>query len=144
MKKQDKVKIFIVEDEPFFANLINYDLEANYYDGIRVFFNGEECVDNLKLKPRVVILDHSLPGMSGIEVLQKIKAFDPDIHVIFLSGQTGADVAISAFKMGAHDFIVKNETAFDEVRALLKKIFTEKDQTEGESMKVKNYPGKEN
>ena len=144
MKKQDKVKIFIVEDEPFFANLINYDLEANYYDGIRVFFNGEECVDNLNLKPRVVILDHRLPGMSGIEVLQKIKAFDPDIHVIFLSGQTGADVAISAFKMGAHDFIVKNETAFDEVRALLKKIFTEKDQSEGESMKVKNYPGKEN
>ncbi|MEX1189247.1 MAG: response regulator [Bacteroidia bacterium] len=140
MKNQDQVKIFIVEDEPFFANLINYDLEANYYDGIKVFFNGEEAVDNLNLNPRVVILDHRLPGMSGIDVLKKIKAFNPDIHVIFLSGQTGADVAISAFKMGAHDFIVKNETAFDEVRALLKKIFaTEK---EGEGIKVKNYPGK--
>jgi DNA-binding response OmpR family regulator len=140
MKKQDQVKIFIVEDEPFFANLINYDLEANYYDGIKVFFNGEEAVDNLKLNPRVVILDHSLPGMSGLDVLQKIKAYDPNIHVIFLSGQTGADIAISAFKNGAHDFIVKNETAFDEVRALLKKIFSDED--EDTSIKVKNYPGK--
>ncbi len=142
MKKQDQVKIFIVEDEPFFANLINYDLEANYYDGIRVFFTGEECVENLKLKPRVVILDHRLPGMSGLEVLQKIKSFDPNIHVIFLSGQTGADVAISAFKMGAHDFIVKNETAFEEVRSLLKKIFSQKEETSLDSIKVKNYPSK--
>lgn len=139
MKKQDPVKIFIVEDEPFFANLINYDLEANYYDGIKVFFNGEEAVENLSLNPRVVILDHALPGMSGLDVLKKIKAYDPNIHVIFLSGQTGADVAISAFKMGAHDFIVKNETAFGEVRSLLKKIFSDDDDT---AIKVKNYPGK--
>jgi DNA-binding response OmpR family regulator len=140
MKKQDQVKIFIVEDEPFFANLINYDLEANYYDGIKVFFTGEEAVENLPLNPRVVILDHQLPGMSGLDVLKKIKAYDPNIHVIFLSGQSGANVAISAFKMGAHDFIIKNETAFDEVRALLKKIFSEQEQPDG--IQVKNFPGK--
>lgn len=141
MKNQDQVKIFIVEDEPFFANLINYDLEANYYDGIKVFFTGEEAVANLPMNPRVVILDHRLPGMSGLDVLKKIKAFNPDIHVIFLSGQSGADVAISAFKMGAHDFILKNETAFDEVRALLKKIFSSNGE-EKSTIKVKNYPGK--
>ena len=125
MNTQEEVKIFIVEDEPFFANLINYDLEANYYKGIKVFFTGEECIENLHLKPKVVILDHSLPGMSGLEVLQQIKTFDPNIHVVFLSGQTGADVAIGAFKMGAHDFIVKNENSFEEVRGILKHIFTE-------------------
>jgi DNA-binding NtrC family response regulator len=138
MKNLDQVKIFIVEDEPFFANLINFDLEANYYDGIKIFFSGEEAVENLVMNPRVVILDHQLPGMSGLEVLKKIKAFNPDIHVIFLSGQTGADVAISAFKNGAHDFIMKNETAFDDVRALLKKIFSE--PSEDTAIKVKNYP----
>lgn len=142
MINDNKVKIFIVEDEPFFANLINYDLEANYYDGIKVFFTGEEAVENLSMHPRVVILDHRLPGMSGLEVLKKIKAFDPDIHVIFLSGQTGADVAISAFKQGAHDFIVKNETAFDEVRGLLKKIFGEQRKADDPTVNVKNYPGR--
>jgi DNA-binding NtrC family response regulator len=63
--------------------------------------------------------------MSGLEVLQQIKTFDPNIHVVFLSGQTGADVAIGAFKMGAHDFIVKNENSFEEVRGILKNIFAE-------------------
>jgi two-component system response regulator AtoC len=124
MKEETKAQIFIVEDEPFFANLIHYDLEANYYNGIKIFFSGEEAIANLHLKPRVVILDHQLPGMSGLEVLDKIKDVDPDIHVIFLSG-TGPDVAISAFKLGAHDFIVKDENAFNEVRGLLKKIFSE-------------------
>ena len=81
MNTQEEVKIFIVEDEPFFANLINYDLEANYYKGIKVFFTGEECIDNLHLKPKVVILDHSLPGMSGLEVLQQIKTFEDRMNV---------------------------------------------------------------
>jgi DNA-binding NtrC family response regulator len=124
MKKESQAKIFIVEDEPFFANLINYDLEANYYDGIKIYFSGEEAVANLHLKPRVVILDHQLPGMSGLDVLDRIKDFDPEIHVIFLSG-TGPEIAISAFKLGATDFIVKDENAFNEVRNLLKKIFQE-------------------
>jgi two-component system OmpR family response regulator len=140
MKNVNEAQIFIVEDEPFFANLINYDLEANYYDGIKLFFSGEEAIANLELNPRVVILDHSLPGMSGLDVLKKIKAFNPNIHVIFLSGQTEADVAISAFKFGAHDFIVKNESAFEEVRALLKKIFAEPPQTGANPIQLKNFP----
>ena len=141
MKKDVTAKIFIVEDEPFFANLINYDLEANYYDGINVYFNGEDAIENLALNPRVVILDHKLPGISGLEVLKKIKAFNPDIHVIFLSGSTAMDTQISAFKNGAHDFIIKNENAFEEVRGLLKKIFNETVDSSGE-LKVKNYPGR--
>lgn len=123
MKNADTAKIFIVEDEPFFANLINYDLEANYFDGIKVFFSGEDCLKNLDLKPKVVILDHQLPGMTGLEVLKKIKDHDPKIHVIFLSGQSGAQLAIGAFKQGALDFIVKGDNAFQEVRDLLQKIF---------------------
>jgi DNA-binding response OmpR family regulator len=141
MKKDATTKIFIVEDEPFFANLINYDLEANYYDGIKVFFNGEDAIENLALNPRVVILDHKLPGISGLDVLKKIKAFNPEIHVIFLSGSTSMDTQISAFKNGAHDFIVKNENAFEEVRGLLKKIFSPSKEGAGE-VKVKNYPGR--
>jgi len=148
MKKSDDAKIFIVEDEPFFANLINYDLESNYFDGIKVFFAGETALEALKTsKPKVVILDHQLPGMNGLDVLKAIKAHDPDIHVIFLSGM-GPSVAISAFKMGATDFIVKDATAFDEVRGLLKKIFGVKEdkprkKAASKDFKVKNYPGSE-
>ena len=129
MKKDVAAKIFIVEDEPFFANLINYDLEANYYDGISVYFNGEDAIENLGLNPRVVILDNKLPGISGLEVLKKIKA-------------SAMDTQISAFKNGAHDFIIKNENAFEEVRGLLKKIFTDPVESSSE-LKVKNFPGRD-
>jgi len=131
MKNNNSGKIFIVEDEPFFANLINYDLESKNYTDIKVFFTGEECVKALSENPRVVILDHQLPGMSGMDVLKKIKAFDPKIHVIFLTSQTGPEVAIAAFKQGAHDFIIKTETAFDEVRDLLKSIFDQDQVSKG-------------
>jgi len=122
MKNGNSANIFIVEDEPFFANLINFDLEANYFEGIKVFFSGEECLKHLDLKPKVVILDQQLPGMTGLEVLKQIKAYDPKIHVIFLSGQGSAQLAIGAFKQGALDFIMKGENAFQDVRELLVKI----------------------
>jgi DNA-binding NtrC family response regulator len=141
MKNATTAKIFIVEDEPFFAHLINYDLEANYYDGIRVFFSGEECLKNLELRPKVVILDQQLPGISGLEVLKKIKTFDPKIHVIFLSGQSGAQIAIGAFKQGALDFIMKGENAFQDVRELLKKIFKHPERPKSANGKVTSGAG---
>jgi hypothetical protein len=52
------------------------------------------------------------------------------------------DTQISAFKNGAHDFIIKNENAFEEVRGLLKKIFNGTNDN-SEEMKVKNYPGRD-
>lgn len=139
MKNQTKTRIFIVEDEPFFANLINFDLESNSFKGIKIFFSGEECIEQLDLHPEVVILDHQLPGMSGLEVLKKIKSFDPEIHVIFLSGMENPTLAIKAFKFGAHDFLIKNETALEEVREILKKILKGKDK-EKVLIKMKSYP----
>lgn len=136
MKNGNSANIFIVEDEPFFANLINFDLEANYFEGIKVFFSGEECLKHLDLKPKVVILDQQLPGMTGLEVLKQIKAYDPKIHVIFLSGQGSAQLAIGAFKQGALDFIMKGENAFQDVRELLVKIL--KPGTNGKSKTTGN------
>jgi DNA-binding response OmpR family regulator len=133
-------KIFIVEDEPFFANLINFDLESKNYTDTKVFFTGEDCIANLHLNPDIVLLDHKLPGLSGLEVLKKIKAHNPETHVIFLSGATGAEIQISAFKYGAEDFILKSENSFDEVKELLNEFVNNKN---GQSVpSIKKYPNK--
>ena len=131
-------KIFIVEDEPFFANLINFDLESKNYTDTKVFFTGEDCIANLHLNPDIVLLDHKLPGLSGLEVLKRIKAKNPDTHVIFLSGATGADIQISAFKYGAEDFILKSENSFDEVKELLNEFVNNKSAQK--SPNTKKYP----
>jgi DNA-binding response OmpR family regulator len=55
----------------------------------------------------VVILDIMMPGMSGLEVLERLHAEDPDLPVIMLTGHSTSQNAIAALKLGAYDFIVK-------------------------------------
>ncbi len=55
----------------------------------------------------VVLLDIVMPGMSGIDVLKEIKAFDPAIHVIMLTGIRDRKVVRQAMELGAHDYLTK-------------------------------------
>jgi len=54
-----------------------------------------------------VVLDIMMPGMSGLEVLERLHAEDPDLPVIMLTGHSTSQNAITALKLGAYDFIVK-------------------------------------
>lgn len=54
-----------------------------------------------------VLLDYSLPGASGLEVLQAIRARDPHIAVVMLTGQGDVDIAVNALKQGANDYLTK-------------------------------------
>jgi len=65
-----------------------------------------------------VVLDLAMPGMDGIETLRRIKAEDPDVQVILLTGHGTVPSGVEAMKLGAIDFLQKPAT-FDE---LLEKI----------------------
>ena len=58
-------------------------------------------------KPEIIFCDIKMPKMEGIEVLQRIKEFTPEIPVIMISGHGTIDTAIEAIKKGAYDFIEK-------------------------------------
>jgi DNA-binding NtrC family response regulator len=49
-----------------------------------------------------------MPGLSGLETLKRIKADNPEVHVVFLSAQENMDVALVALRYGAFDFIIKD------------------------------------
>jgi two-component system OmpR family response regulator len=73
--------------------------------------------EQLADRPDIVILDYQLNGidrdaMHGIDTLDRIKAFDPTIPVIMLSGQDSIDVAVNCMHHKAYDYVVKSETAF--------------------------------
>ncbi|MBB5321548.1 sigma-54-dependent transcriptional regulator [Marinobacter oulmenensis] len=55
----------------------------------------------------VMLCDYNMPGMDGLELLQKVRAIDEDIPVILLTGQGDISTAVSAMQMGAYDFIEK-------------------------------------
>lgn len=103
------MRIFIVEDDPFYAELLNYHLSQNSEDELHRFENGRECLNHLYLNPSVICLDYSLPDIKGEEVLKKIKSANPDTKVIIISGQEDIQTAISLLKMGASDYIVKDD-----------------------------------
>ena len=102
-------KIFIIEDDPMYGRVLSYHLSQNAENQVEVFTRGKECIANMYKKPDIITLDYSLPDMSGLEVLQKIQASDPDIPVIIISGQNDISTAVELLKAGAYDYIEKND-----------------------------------
>ena len=57
--------------------------------------------------PDVILLDVVLPGESGLEIIHKIRARDPQVPIIIITGQRSSDTAIEAMKRGAYDYLLK-------------------------------------
>ncbi len=104
-----KTKIIVVEDDPMYAKLLSYHLSQNPDNEVEIFQNGKHFLSNLNSRnPDIVTLDYSLPDMSGMEVLTKVKEFNPDLPVIVISGQEDIGTAVELLKHGARDYIVKD------------------------------------
>lgn len=103
--------IFIVEDDTWYADLLEYNLTLNPDYVVEKFTNAEDCLLNLYKRPMAITLDYSLPGCTGGEALAKISKSNPTIPVIMISGQEDITTAIDLLKEGAYDYIVKNDDA---------------------------------
>ena len=128
MKNENKIKLFLVDDDALF--LKSLEIEFLQYANIVIgtFATGELCVENLSHNPDVIILDYLLDGieqnaMNGMETLDKIKAFNPDIPVVMLSSQDNIEVAINCMHHRAFDYVVKSETAFIRLQKIISTIF---------------------
>jgi two-component system NtrC family sensor kinase len=100
-------KILLIDDEPDILRVLGISLKADGYEVIPAL-NGTEGLDAFsREKPEIVITDIKMPGMDGIEVLEKIKALDPNTEVIIITGHGDIDNAIESLKYGASDFINK-------------------------------------
>ncbi len=130
--------ILLVEDDHFYASMIQELLRQNGYTDLKHFDNGLECLLQVyeDKVPDVVIMDYQLGLVNGVEVLQKIRAYKPDLRVIFMSGQKDVKVAVQSIKKGARDYITKDEKAFERLLTVLKEIESEM------TMKEQNKPAK--
>ncbi|MFT4982230.1 MAG: two-component system response regulator AtoC [Bacteroidia bacterium] len=102
-------KIFIVEDDTWYGQLLKYHLSLNPDYEVFLFEDAKSCLANLHLKPSVVSIDFNLPDMSGETLLQRIQAVNDQIPVIVISGQEEISIALDLLKKGAHDYIEKND-----------------------------------
>lgn len=106
-------KVFIVEDDPWYGEILEYHLSLNPDYNITRFSNGEACLANMHKKPDLITIDYSLPDFTGDKLYRKIKEVNDQLPVIVISGQEEISVAVTLLKMGVSDYIVKNEQTQD-------------------------------
>jgi len=141
------MKIFIVEDDPVYVQILVHKLSMNPEYVIETFSKGKELLDNLHRRPNVISLDYGLPDLNGQELLSKIKARANGIPVIILSSQENISIAIEMLRNGAYDYIVKDAEAPDRLWNIIKNI-KEKENLKKEieelrlEVQVKFDPGK--
>ena len=106
-------KIFIVEDDPWYGEILEYHLSLNEDYLITRFTTGKECLANLHKKPDLITIDFSLPDFTGDKLYEKIRQTDDSIPVIAISGQEEVAVAVNLLKSGVTDYLVKDENTKD-------------------------------
>ena len=128
MTDRKKIKLFLVDDDVMYLKLLEIEFLQHAEFVIETYATGELCVANLSNHPNLIILDYHLDGvdetaMNGIETLDRIKKFNPDIPVIMLSSQDKIEVAVDCMLHKASDYIVKSETAFVRMQKTIGTIF---------------------
>ncbi len=114
--------IFVVEDNQIYNKLVVSYLKTNKFTRVESYLSGEDALNNMNKNPDIIIQDYLLEGMTGIEVLIKVKKTNPNVEFIFLSGQDSIDIAINSMKHGAYDYIVKDQMALQKMVNKINKI----------------------
>jgi DNA-binding NtrC family response regulator len=105
--------IFIVEDDPWYGQILEHHLSLNPEYKITRLLSGAECIKNLHLRPDLICLDFSLPDSTGDKIYQKIREQLPDVPVIIISAQEDINIALNLLKMGVNDYLVKDNATKD-------------------------------
>jgi DNA-binding NarL/FixJ family response regulator len=115
---KDKL-IFFVDDDKMILNLLEYTFKSRQGVQVQTFFSGKECLQNMHLKPHMVVMDHIFPEgeghMTGMEILKQLKQIDKDLKIIVLSSQKDDNLIYEFLKNGASRYITKDNFFIDEL-----------------------------
>lgn len=125
-KKTDQ--IFIVDDDKMTSSIYEQHLLNLGYENIKSFESGQDCINQLILEPQVIFLDYQMDYLNGLEVLKKIKRFNPEIYVVVVSAQEDMETAINSMKYGAFDYIIKGQSDLDRMKEVLLRINNVREQ----------------
>ena len=119
-QSQTGIWILIVDDEEDTLDACTQALTKEGYS-IDTANRAQEALENIGAKDyQVVLADIKMPGMDGIELLQRIKKINPQIEVIMITGYATIETAVRSMREGAYDYLPKPFTP-EELRMLVKK-----------------------
>jgi two-component system chemotaxis response regulator CheY len=100
--------ILLVDDATIMRMMLKKLLSENGYEIIGEAENGQKAVEKYKdLKPNLVVMDITMPEMTGIAATRAIKEYDPNALIIMCSAMGQQSMVIESIQAGARDFIVK-------------------------------------
>jgi two-component system, NtrC family, response regulator AtoC len=109
----DPYKIYIVEDDPWYGEILEYHLSLNPDFLITRFTNGKDFLASLHKKPDLITIDFSLPDFTGDKLYAKIREVNEHVPVIVISGQEDIPIAVNFLKMGVTDYLIKDDNTKD-------------------------------
>ncbi len=117
-------RILILDDEEKMVTLLVRSLERSGYEAYG-HTNPLLALEDLRAKPYDVLLtDLRMPGMDGLEVLDRVRKIDPGIAVILMTAYASVDTVREAMKRGAVDYLPKPVSAEDELKPLLARLLS--------------------
>ncbi len=110
----EPLTLVIIEDEEVHFSLMKRAIAKAFPNAsVYHFREANTCLERLdSIIPTIIITDYLLPGMNGIEFLETLNKKGRDIPVIMITGQGDENVAVSAMKLGAIDYLVKSGDFF--------------------------------
>ncbi len=116
----EKYSIVIIDDETEILNVLSRYLTRNANFSVTTYSNPISALNAVgNSKVDLVLLDIMMPQMNGLEVLEKLKAKDPEQKVIMMTAYSTLDKVLKSHKEGATNYVMK---PFDSLQALEKKI----------------------
>ena len=135
MYDPQKIDLLLVDDDADFRESVARRFMRRGFQ-VQEATHGEQALQLSDLRSfDVVVLDMVMPGLSGIEVLQRLKLTHPECEVILLTGQGTIETAVQAMKLGAYDFLTK-PFPLAELEALIEKAY-ERRQLRKENVQLK-------
>lgn len=111
--------ILIVDDEPVVRDMFEFLLANSGYQ-VSLAANAEEALESLEnFDYNLLVVDKNLPGMSGLELMEKVRELRPQAEFIVITGYASYQSAVEALRLGALDYL---EKPFDDIDLVKKKI----------------------
>lgn len=119
--------IFFIDDDKVILNLMEFTFQSRHDYDVICYTTGEECLENLQLNPRVIVLDHILAGdgeekLNGLDTLKEIRKVNKEIPVVILTGQ-GDDTLLTEFmENGANRYLTKDDYFIDSLIETIQQV----------------------
>lgn len=119
-----KDHILVVDDDPFVREMLAEVLASSGYAALTAE-SGADVLEKYSADPssiRLIISDMNMPGMSGLELIQRLRADRAEVPVIILTGNDEIQVAVESMKSGANDYLLKDENIQDTVLMSVERV----------------------